>query len=112
MKHIKLSGKRPAFKVVAETPSAQAALMVLKPGESTGEPDNEHPQCEQWLYVVSGEGKVLSGGKRKSMAAGDLVVIEKREVHQITAAGKHPLVTLNIYVPPAYTKSGEPKKQR
>jgi mannose-6-phosphate isomerase-like protein (cupin superfamily) len=110
MKQVKLRGKRPAFKVALESASAQAAMMIMAPGESTGEPDNEHPKCEQWLYVVSGRGTALAGGKRKAIEAGSLVLIEKREVHQVTAAGTEPLVTLNLYVPPAYTKAGEPKR--
>jgi mannose-6-phosphate isomerase-like protein (cupin superfamily) len=110
MKHVVLTAKRASFKVLMETPSAQAALMSLKPGESTGDPDNEHPRCEQWLYVISGQGKVLAGRQRHSIKAGSLVVIEKREIHQVTATGEEPLVTLNLYVPSAYTKSGEPKK--
>ena len=110
MKHVKLAKNRSSFKVLMESPSAQAARMVLKPGESMGEPDSEHPKCEQWLYVVSGQGRVLAGRKRHSITTGSLVVIEKREVHQVTATGEEPLVTLNIYVPPAYTKSGEPMR--
>jgi mannose-6-phosphate isomerase-like protein (cupin superfamily) len=110
MKHVKLRGKRPAFKVLLESASAQAATMILAPGESTGEPDNEHPKCEQWLYVVSGRGTVLAGGKRKPIEAGSLVLIEKREVHQVTATGDQPLVTFNVYVPPAYTPGSEPKR--
>ena len=110
MKHARLRGKRPAFKVLLESAESQAALMILAPGESTGEPENEHPPCEQWLYVVSGTGRVLSAGKRQSVSAGSLVLIEKREVHQVKATGGEPLVTLNLYVPPAYTPGGEPKK--
>lgn len=111
MKNAKVPGTRPAFKVLLESASAQGALMVLEPSESTGEPDSEHPKCEQWMYVVSGEGSVLAGGKRKGISPGSLVLIEKREIHQVTATGKEPLVMLNLYVPPAYTAGGEPKKQ-
>jgi oxalate decarboxylase/phosphoglucose isomerase-like protein (cupin superfamily) len=36
-------------------------------------------------------------------------VIEQGEPHRITNTGKSPLVTLNLYTPPAYTKSGDLK---
>ena len=110
MKHMKLSGQRSAFKVLAGTRSAQAALMTLGPGESTGEPQNEHPESEQWLFVVSGTAKALVKRRRVTLRKNSLLLIEKGEIHQIENAGRAPLVTLNFYSPPAYTKRGELKK--
>ena len=37
-----------------------------------------------------------------------LECIEKGEPHQITNTGTLPLVTLNVYAPPAYDRSGDP----
>jgi len=34
-------------------------------------------------------------------------LIEKGDTHQVTNTGRSPLVTLNIYSPPAYWKDGE-----
>jgi mannose-6-phosphate isomerase-like protein (cupin superfamily) len=109
MKHIKTGSARAFFKVLTSTRSAQAAMMVLPPGQSTGEPDNEHPRSEQWLFVVSGSGKALVNKRRVPLRANSLLLIEKGEVHQITNTGRRPLVTLNFYAPPAYTKDGELK---
>ena len=39
-----------------------------------------------------------------------LLIIHKGEVHQITNKARRPLVTLNFYAPPAYTKGGEPRE--
>jgi mannose-6-phosphate isomerase-like protein (cupin superfamily) len=110
MKHIKIGKMHPFFKILASTRSAQAGLMVLPPGESTGEPQNEHPQSEQWLYVVSGAGRARVNNQRRALRPHSLLLIEKGEVHQISNTGRRPLVTLNVYSPPAYTKSGELKK--
>ena len=108
MKHFKTGAARGFFKVLGETRSAQAAMMVLQPGQATGEePDNEHPRAEQWLFVVSGSGKALVKGRRVALRENSLLVIEKNEPHQITNTGRKPLVTLNLYVPPAYTGEGE-----
>ena len=85
--------------------------MVLKPGESTGEPQNEHPRSEQWLFVVSGTGQALVNKKRLAIRDSSLVLIEKGEIHQVRNTGRRPLVTLNFYAPPAYNNNGEPKKQ-
>jgi len=110
MKHIKTGGKRAFFKVLTSTGSAQAAIMVLRPGQSTGEPQNEHPQSEQWLFVVSGSGKALVKGRRLALRENSLLLIEKGEVHQVSNTGRRLLVTINFYAPPAYTPDGELRK--
>ena len=82
--------------------------MVLPPGGSTGEkPENEHPRSEQWLYVVSGTGRAVVGNRRATIRGGSLLLIEKGEAHRITNGGRKPLVTLNLYAPPAYGKDEE-----
>lgn len=107
MKHLKLGMKRAFFKVLATTRSSQAAVMVLSPGESTGEPDNEHPRAEQWLFVVSGSGKAVVNRRTVKLQSQSLLLIEKNEVHQIVNNGTSPLVTVNFYAPPAYRRGGE-----
>jgi mannose-6-phosphate isomerase-like protein (cupin superfamily) len=69
---------------------------------------NEHGWAEQWLYVVSGTGTARVGGKTVRLRAGSLLLIEKREPHSIRAGKRARLVTLNVYVPPAYSSDGEP----
>src|SRR5438045_3993321 len=108
MKHLKIGSVRSGFKVLFDTRSAQAAVMVLKPGESTEDkPMNEHPRSEQWLYVVSGTAKAIIGKRRFGLRERSLLLIEKGEIHQITNTGRGLMVSLNLYAPPAYSKEGE-----
>ena len=108
MKLIKTIG-RGSFEVLHQTPTSQAAMMTLAPGEASSESsDNEHAWAEQWLYVVSGQGIATSGKQQHELAVGALLLIEKGEPHAIENTGKVPLVTLNIYAPPAYDDDGEP----
>jgi mannose-6-phosphate isomerase-like protein (cupin superfamily) len=110
MKHIKTGKSRAEFDVLASTSSAQAAMMTLQPGATTGERvENEHPNAEQWLFVVSGTGRATVGKRTVRIAERSLLLIEKGEPHKITNTGRSPLVTLNVYVPPAYRKSGNVK---
>lgn len=84
-------------------------MMTLQPGEATGESsDNEHAWAEQWCFVVQGEGSARTRGKKLALRPGSLLLIEKGEPHQIENTGAVPLVTLNVYAPPAYDKRGEP----
>ena len=71
------------FSIALRNARGQAATMVLDPGDCEGGPGNRHRGSDQWLYVLSGRGTAL-------------------------VAGRTPLKTLNLYVPPAYTSKGEP----
>src|SRR5215210_3033689 len=108
MRHIKTGSKRGFFKVLASSDSAQAAMMVLRPGQRSGdEVENEHPNCEQWLFVVSGTATARVGKRRVALGDNSLLLIERDEPHQIENTGRRRLVTLNFYVPPAYDEKGD-----
>lgn len=96
------------FRVVRGNRASQAAEMVLPPGEAEGGADNRHRGADQWLFVVSGQGEARIDGRRHKLAPGTLVFIARRERHQVKNTGRSLLRTLNLYVPPAYGKSGEP----
>lgn len=102
MKTVDVRGARGFFKIVARTMRSQAATMVLHPGQSTGGEDNVHPQSDQWLYVISGGGQAMINGRTKDLEAGTLLLIEAGETHEIANSGSQPLVTINVYAPPAY----------
>ena len=96
------------FRVAFGNRRAQAAEMVLAQGDTEGGADNRHRGSDQWLYVVAGEGIATVGGKRHRLSRGALLLIERGERHQIRNTGRATLRTLNLYLPPAYTKRGDP----
>lgn len=117
MKHVETGKSRGSFDVLVATRGAQAAMMTLRSGgASDDQPSNEHPQCEQWLFVLSGRGEAILGEGRAArqvcLAENSLLVIEKGELHQIKNTGRKLMRTLNIYVPPAYTSDGTPKRRK
>jgi mannose-6-phosphate isomerase-like protein (cupin superfamily) len=97
------------FRVAFDVRRAQAAEMVLAPGDSEGGPDNFHRGADQWLYVVSGSGVATVEGRRVPLKAGTLLVIERRERHEVRNTGRTLLKTLNFYYPPAFDAGGDPK---
>ena len=96
------------FRVALGNARAQAAEMVLAPGGAEGDARNRHRGAVQWLYVVSGTGVARVNGRRIALRPGTLLVIEHRDRHEVRNTGRAPLRTLNVYVPPAYTKHGNP----
>ena len=75
-------------------------------GDCEGGPDNRHRGADQWLFVHSGSAVAIVNGRRVRLRAGSVVLIERGDRHEIRNTGRTPLRTLNVYVPPAYTKSG------
>ena len=59
------------------------------------------------MFVESGSGTAIVDGRRHTLRTGTLILIERGNRHEIRNTGRTPLRTLNIYVPPAYTKGGE-----
>jgi mannose-6-phosphate isomerase-like protein (cupin superfamily) len=104
-KHLRL-GK--GFRVAFGNRRGQAAEMSIPPGDAEGGPDNRHRGADQWLFVVSGTGTALAGRRRHPLRAGTLLLIAKGERHEIRNTGRALLRTVNVYVPPAYRKSGDP----
>ncbi len=102
MQLVKTRRARGFFTVVAQTRQSQAATMPLRPGQSTGGADNVHPSADQWLYVVSGSGRAVVDGRALTLEAGSLLLIEAGERHEISNPQHEPLVTINVYAPPAY----------
>jgi mannose-6-phosphate isomerase-like protein (cupin superfamily) len=103
-KHLRF-GK--GFRVVFGNARAQAAEMVISPGEAEGSPENRHQGADQWLYVVAGTGLALVNGQRYTLRPGTLLLIEHHDTHEVKNTGRELLRTLNVYVPPAYTESGD-----
>lgn len=95
------------FAVAFGNGRAQAATMVIAPGDGEGGPDNRHRGADQWLYVVAGEGAATVEGETHLLRPGVLLLIERGEAHEIRNTGPKPLQTLNFYAPPACTRDGD-----
>jgi mannose-6-phosphate isomerase-like protein (cupin superfamily) len=102
----RLSG-RSGFAVTLSNGRAQAAAMNIKPGGAEGGPDNRHRGADQWLYVIEGTGAARVNRRHIALRRGSLLLIERGDEHQISNTGPGLLRTLNVYVPPAYTKRGD-----
>jgi mannose-6-phosphate isomerase-like protein (cupin superfamily) len=97
------------FRVSFTQGRAQAAEMVIAPGGSEGGADNRHRGADQWLFVVAGTGVATVEGERIALRAGTLLLIARRERHEVRNTGRTNLRTLNFYTPPAFRADGDPR---
>jgi len=96
------------FRVALANRRAEAAEMVIPPGDGEGDAGNRHRGADQWLFVLSGSGVATVNGRRIALRERSLLLIERGERHEIRNNGREPLRTLNVYVPPAYDREGDP----
>jgi mannose-6-phosphate isomerase-like protein (cupin superfamily) len=91
------------FDVLHTGQGLQTAVMDLEPGGGeSGEKTNEHPQSEQVLFVVEGEVEAEIGDERRTLRAGDSVVVPRGVAHRFANRGSRTARTFNVYSPPAY----------
>ena len=95
------------FKVLQTGKRSQTAMMTLKPGEESGPMGNDHPKSEQVLFVISGQVVAEVGDERRTLKAGDCVIVPLRARHRFVNRSKRPVVTFNVYAPPAYDEDEE-----
>jgi mannose-6-phosphate isomerase-like protein (cupin superfamily) len=116
MKHIRTGKFSNRFKPLVATRQGQLATMNLRPGDASDDrPSNEHPRCEQWVFVLAGSGRATIGKTLRAMrevrlVESSLLIIERGELHQIKNTGRKTLRTINVYLPPAYDSQGQPLK--
>ena len=91
------------FRVLQTAKRSQTAVMTLKPGEESGPKANEHPKSEQVLLVLEGEVQAEVGrARRRTLKAGDAVLVPRGTAHRFVNKGERPALTFNVYAPPAY----------
>jgi len=95
------------FRVAIGNRRAQAAAMVIAPGDAEGDSRNRHRGADQWLFVVSGTGVAKINGRSYPLKRNVLLLIEHGDRHEIRNTGRQLLKTLNVYAPPTYSSSGD-----
>lgn len=94
------------FHVALGNARAQVATMSIAPGDAAGDPMNRHRFADQWLFVLAGTGSARVNGKAVPLRAGTLLLIERKDRHEVRCTGRSALRTLNFYVPPGYSSLG------
>lgn len=78
----------------------QVVLMSLPPGGEIGE--ETHPDVDQVLVFVSGEGKAIVNGEQSPVAANSLCFVPARTTHNFINTGTSDLKLYTVYAPPEH----------
>ncbi|HYT74336.1 MAG TPA: cupin domain-containing protein [Vicinamibacterales bacterium] len=63
-------------------------------------PTHTHPDADEFIYVIAGQGTAVIGDRQESLSAGVFVLIPRGTAHAFTAGPKKPLVLVS-------TRAGE-----
>lgn len=97
--------KNDFFEVIETTGKTQFATMVLQKDQSSGDFGNDHPQADQWVVVLEGEGQAVWEDGSQAIGPGDVVLVAAPEKHQFKCTGGT-LKTITFYGPPGYPEEG------
>ena len=75
-----------------------AGTVLLEPGK--GHELHTHPDSDEILYVVSGEGEQTVAGETREIGAGEMIFIPKGVEHGTVNTGWEALKLLAVYAPP------------
>lgn len=87
------------FREVLETgKNTQVVVMSIPSNTDIGM--EIHPDNDQVLYLVDGEGKVILNGEEKPFRKGDLVLVNAGVEHNFITVGNTPMKIITTYSPP------------
>jgi mannose-6-phosphate isomerase-like protein (cupin superfamily) len=87
-------------KVLATGPNTQVVVMSLPPDGEIGM--ETHPDVDQVLVFVSGEGAAILDGERSKVGPGSLVQVPAGTRHNFVNTGLKDLRLYTVYAPPEH----------
>jgi oxalate decarboxylase/phosphoglucose isomerase-like protein (cupin superfamily) len=75
-----------------------AGVVKLEPGK--GHERHTHPDSDEILYVIRGEGEQEVADETREIETGDMVFVPEGVEHGTVNTGWEPLVLLAVYAPP------------
>jgi oxalate decarboxylase/phosphoglucose isomerase-like protein (cupin superfamily) len=75
-----------------------AGVVKLEPGK--GHERHTHPDSDEILYVIRGEGEQEVADETREIGTGDMVFVPEGVEHGTVNTGWEPLVLLAVYAPP------------
>jgi len=75
-------------------------IVVIKPG-NTVKPAHSHPNHEELVYIVSGEGEAYIDGKIYPIYSGTAVLFPKASIHMLRNTGDTDMKVVCFFTPQA-----------
>jgi mannose-6-phosphate isomerase-like protein (cupin superfamily) len=79
---------------------SQLVAMTIPPGGEIGE--EVHPDVDQILLFMEGDGQAILEGERSAVRPNDLVFVRAGTRHNFVNTGDRPLRLVTVYAPPEH----------
>lgn len=97
----KLTKQNTNFRTVLYTGKhSQIVAMSIPVGGDIGE--EVHPQTDQILFFVDGEGQAVLNGEKRPVEEHDVVFVPAGTTHNFINTGDEDLKLFTVYAPPAH----------
>lgn len=93
------------FEVFQTTDKSQTAVMILSPGQASGDEPEAHEHSDQAMLVVTGSVHGQVGDETLTLDSGDVILIPAATKHRFWNEGDRPATTFNVYSPPEYARN-------
>lgn len=74
-------------------------LIKVAPGDKV-RPAHSHPNGEESIYIITGEGRVLVNGEVSPVRAGSIVLFPQGQVHMLHNTGSTEMKVVCFFAPP------------
>ena len=101
IEELDLPGRHLRWVVSAEglqAESCSACVIRVAPGDKV-RPAHSHPQGEEVIYIIRGEGRVLVAGEVSSVRAGSVVLFPRGAVHMLHNTGTEEMKVVCFFAP-------------
>ncbi|HVZ11677.1 MAG TPA: cupin domain-containing protein [Patescibacteria group bacterium] len=97
----KLTKENTNFRTVLHTgKNAQIVAMCIKVDDEIGE--ETHPETDQLIFIVDGEGEAVVNGEAQEIAEHDVVFVPAGTLHNFINTGDEDLKLFTVYAPPEH----------
>ncbi|CAN5130375.1 cupin domain-containing protein [soil metagenome] len=97
----KLTKENINFRTVLHTGKfSQIVAMSIPVGGEIGE--EVHPNTDQILFIVDGEGEAILNGETREISEHDVVFVPAGAIHNFKSTGDEELKLFTVYAPPEH----------
>ena len=76
-----------------------SCIIRVQPGE-TVRPAHAHPEGEELIYIISGDGHVWIDGEIGEIREGSVILFEQGKVHMVRNSGTEEMKAVCFFAPP------------
>lgn len=78
-----------------------SSVLIRVPAGETVKPAHSHPEGEEMIYIIRGDGKVYIDGRLDKVRAGSAVLFPKGSVHMLKNTGIEEMQVICFFAPPS-----------